>query len=229
MCCRIELVFQAWINVVDNNFRVCSYITGEWILWWFAICASGWQSVDPANACVNIFGADICVRHSIFHQFHRHLLSCIARNSIRHDGGSDMHLSVCHFTTEFDWNGSRSQFKWAARLSVPRECGTTAHSGEKMVHGTGCHHFARWRVAIWIDIHRNVFCVHIILGVQNLLRLRIHAVGIFHSNCCYRLRNNRLYLFPSERRRLSMAMDELFIGRINRNLRLRLFILLFFL
>ncbi|CAB0014706.1 unnamed protein product [Nesidiocoris tenuis] len=58
-------------------------------------------------------------------------------------------------------------------------------------------------------IRRQVFHLHFFLGVQNLLRVRLHAPGLSHLGRGYRVRNYRVHLFPPQRRRLQMAMDEL--------------------
>lgn len=220
---------QTWFNAINNDICICSYITSQWIFWWFTICTSRWQSMDTTNACIHIFSTIICMWYRIFHQFYCNLLSCIEGNSIWYNGGSHMYLLICNITIKFNWNGSWTKFKWSTRSSMPCKCCTTAHSREKMVYGTSCDYFARRCSTIWFNIHRNVFCIYIVLGVQNLLRLWFYVIGIFHFDCCYSMRNNRLYLFPIKCRRLSMAVDEFLIGCINCYLRLHLFILLFLL
>ncbi|CRL02634.1 CLUMA_CG015907, isoform A, partial [Clunio marinus] len=54
---------------------------------------------------------------------------------------------------------------------------------------------------------QKVFHFHIILGLQNLLRVWLHAAGIFDSHRCHNMCDNCLHIFPSQCRRLSMAMD----------------------
>ena len=92
-----------------------------------------------------------------------------------------------------------------------------------------------------------VFHLHLLLGVQDLLCLRFHGkgskisempsfqsratanfllfpvIGVPHSAGGDRVRDNRVYLLPPKRRRLPVAMVLIFCGCIN--CRLRLFVL----
>ena len=49
-----------------------------------------------------------------------------------------------------------------------------------MVHGAISHHSSGGNPSFWVHLHRNVFHLHIILGLQNLLRVRIHASRYCH-------------------------------------------------
>lgn len=74
-----------------------------------------------------------------------------------------------------------------------------------------------------------VLYFHIILGVQDLLRLRLHAVGVRNPSCGNCLRDYRLHLLPPECRRLSLALDVFLISCFDIRLCLYLFNLLFLL
>jgi hypothetical protein len=56
---------------------------------------------------------------------------------------------------------------------------------------------------------------HLVLGVQNLLRLRIHAARVPHFDSSDDLCDNRLHIFPAKCRRLQVAMDCIPLGRLN--------------
>ena len=163
--------------------------------------------MDTSNVGVGLFGAGVCLWHSILHQLYRHLLSCLQGHPIRNDGCGDVHLHLCHFAVDIDWHSGRSEFRWTTRFSVSRECRSTANSREEVVHGTGCDHPSGRSVAFRIDLHRNVFHLHLVLGLQNLLCIRIHAAGLYHFDYCHRLCHHRVHIFPIERRGLPMAMD----------------------
>lgn len=74
-----------------------------------------------------------------------------------------------------------------------------------------------------------VLHLHVLLGLQDLLRLRLHVAGLSHSHHCHHLRDNRLHLFLAQRRGLSMAVDFIPLGRLHVHLRLHLRLLLFLL
>ncbi len=50
----------------------------------------------------------------------------------------------------------------------------------------------------WFCLYWQVFYLHIILGVQDLLRVRLHAAGIHHTGHCNYLRHNCVYILPTE-------------------------------
>ena len=74
-----------------------------------------------------------------------------------------------------------------------------------MVHGTPNNYSSWWNLAFWFDIYRNVFYFHIVLGLQNLLRIWIYAVGLLYFGRCYRLCDYSLHIFPAKCRRLPMV------------------------
>jgi len=100
---------------------------------------------------------------------------------------------------------------------------------KKMVHGAVSDHCSRGYFAIWVNIHRDVFHLHVILGLQNILRLRIHASSISDPPYCDRLCDNCVYLLPPKCRRLPLAVDIISLSRLHRRIRLLLLLLLLFL
>ena len=50
-----------------------------------------------------------------------------------------------------------------------------------------------------------VFHLYVVLGVQDLLRLRIHVARVSDSDCRHSLRHYRVHLLLAECRRLSMV------------------------
>lgn len=71
-----------------------------------------------------------------------------------------------------------------------------------------------------------VLYIYIVLGLQNLLRVRFHAAGVPDSDNSDGLRDNSLHVFPAERGRLSLAMDFVFGSCFNRRIRVYLRVLL---
>jgi len=72
-----------------------------------------------------------------------------------------------------------------------------------------------------------VFHLHIILGLQNLLCVWIHASGFHNSFNRHYLCDNRLYLLPIKCGGLSVAVDFVFCCRFNVWLRVLVLFLLF--
>ena len=80
-----------------------------------------------------------------------------------------------------------------------------AHPGEKVVHGAIGHHTAWRNSALRVYLYRDVLHLHVVLGLQDLLCLRIHASSFSHPHHWHSLRHHRMHLFPSKRRGLPMA------------------------
>ena len=88
---------------------------------------------------------------------------------------------------------------------MPYQCCAPADSREKVVHGTPNNYSSGWNLAFWFNIYRNVFYFHIVLGLQNLLRIWIYAVGLLYFGRCYSLCDYSLHIFPAKCRRLPMV------------------------
>ncbi len=84
--------------------------------------------------------------------------------------------------------------------------------------------FNRWQPCRLFTLHSSS-CDQFQFSYPNL-GLRVHAAGIPNYDDSRRLRHNRLYLLPVERRRLPMAMDQFSISCLNSHLRVYLFLLL---
>ncbi len=78
-----------------------------------------------------------------------------------------------------------------------------------MVRGFYLLGTSRRNTAIRIDLYRNVLCVYVVLGLQDLLRLRLHAArgGDAVDRDC--LRCDCWRLFPSQCRGLQMVLPFL--------------------
>ena len=68
-----------------------------------------------------------------------------------------------------------------------------------MVHGAECDHPAGWNFTIRFDIHRDVFHLHLFLGVQDILRVWVHVVGVSHSGHRDSVCHHCMHVFPAER------------------------------
>lgn len=44
-----------------------------------------------------------------------------------------------------------------------------------------------------------VFHLYVVLGIQDLLRLRLYVAGVSDSDCCHRLCDHRLHVLLAER------------------------------
>ena len=54
-------------------------------------------------------------------------------------------------------------------------------------------------------VYVQVFYLHVVLGIQDLLRVRLHAAGVPHPGRRHRLCHHRLHLLPAQRRGLPMV------------------------
>jgi len=95
-----------------------------------------------------------------------------------------------------------------------------------VVHGTHCDNNAGRYSAIWVHLHRDVLHLHIVLGVQDLLRVRVHAAGVHHPDDRDHLRDHCVHVLLAERGGLPLAVDELPGGRQHRLVRVPLLLLL---
>ena len=75
---------------------------------------------------------------------------------------------------------------------------STTHSNQKVVRSTFNNRDSSRFITLWINFHRDVFCVHFVLGLQDLLRLRFHAAGVLDSGDCDHLREYCLHLLLVE-------------------------------
>lgn len=107
------------------------------------------------------------------------------------------------------------------------------------VHGAGCHRLPRRNPSIWVHFHWNVslccctggfLCgerilaagdmslllvlqvlhLHIFLGLQNLLCVRLHDAGPGHPVHRDRVRHHRVYVLPAQRWGLQMVSVVMF-------------------
>lgn len=76
---------------------------------------------------------------------------------------------------------------------------TTAHPRKEVVHRAVRHHSIRRPVAVRLDFHRGLLRIHIILGLQDLLRLRIHVTRLSHTYRGHSVRDHCHYVFSAQR------------------------------
>uniref|UniRef100_A0A8D8ER34 (northern house mosquito) hypothetical protein n=1 Tax=Culex pipiens TaxID=7175 RepID=A0A8D8ER34_CULPI len=95
-----------------------------------------------------------------------------------------------------------------------------------MVHGAGGDYPARRRTPVRIDLYRNVLHLHLVLGVQDLLRVRVYAARVSDSDHRDRVRDDRVHVLPAQRGGLPMAVDELHVSGVDGDLHLHLLVLL---
>lgn len=115
------------------------------------------------------------------------------------------HLSVHHTPADAGGHSAGPQRQRRCEQSLPCECRPAANSGEEVVHGAAGHCPPRWHPSLWQHIHRDVLYLHLLLGLQNLLRLRLHDAGFPHSHGGDQLRDNCLHLLSTQRRGLPMV------------------------
>ena len=84
------------------------------------------------------------------------------------------------------------------RVPMQNKRHTTTHPNQKMVRSTfNNRDFSRF-ITVRVNFHRDVLCVHFVLGIQDLLCLRIYVTGLFDSGDCDDLREYCLHLFLVE-------------------------------
>lgn len=74
-----------------------------------------------------------------------------------------------------------------------------------MVYGTKCDHTLGWHLAIWLHIDWDVFHIHLILDIQNLLCIWFHASSFPYRNRSHNLCDHSLHLHITQRRRLQVV------------------------
>ena len=122
------------------------------------------------------------------------------------------------------------------RLPLPHQRRPPPYPREEVVHGAAGDRPPGRRPAIRIHLHRDVLHLHLVLGLQDLLRLRLHAAGetrlfsrILNLNLLNlnlktgvcdpghrdRVRDHRLHLLPAQRRGLQMVSICFFFKKNN--------------
>lgn len=96
-----------------------------------------------------------------------------------------------------------------AEFPMPHQRRATAHTREEVVHRAVRHHPVRRPLAFRLHLHRGLLRVHVLLGLQDLLRLRLHASRLSHSHRRHYLCHHRHYLLLAQRRRLQMVTHHL--------------------
>lgn len=113
-----------------------------------------------------------------------------------------IHLHLCDLATDISWHSAWSELGRYSGLPMPDKCGAKTNSRKEMVYGTTGHYPIGWSVAIWFHLHRDVFHLYVVLGLQDLLCLWLYAPGLCHLGHCHRLRYHCLHLFLTKCRRL---------------------------
>ena len=120
-----------------------------------------------------------------------------------------MYLHICNFTVDIGRDDSWTESRRFAGRTLPSKCRATTDTRKEMVHGTSRNNNARWNSSIWIDLHRNVLYLHVLLGLQDLLRLRFYVTRFCYTDDRHRLRDNRVHIFSSQCRRLQMVRKKI--------------------
>lgn len=149
-------------------------------------------------------------------------------------GGHHLHMSVHYPSVDAGRHGAWAQSGRPAGLPVPRERRSAAHSRKEMVHGTNSDSRPRWNPSFRLNLHWNVssltcefysrlerrrFCkmlnvywqftkvlyLHVVLGLQDLLRVRLHAPCSPHPHHSHSVRYHRVHLLSTQRWRLPMV------------------------
>ena len=133
-------------------------------------------------------------------------LFCYLLTGIRH-----VHLSIHHSAFDPVRHRAWPQFERTVKQSVSCECRSSSNSRKEMVYGAEYHCDVGWHSTVWIHFHWNVFHFHIILGIQNLLCLRIHAARLPYLGHCHGVCDDCLHLFPTQCWRLQMVSVDLMV------------------
>lgn len=75
-------------------------------------------------------------------------------------------------------SNSRQELGWTTFIPHSCQSNSPPYPGEGLVCGTSDHRFVGRIVTFRIHFHRDVLCVHIILGIQDLLCLWFHVIGV---------------------------------------------------
>ncbi|RUS25212.1 Endomembrane protein 70-domain-containing protein [Jimgerdemannia flammicorona] len=143
------------------------------------------------------------------HQHRCHLLLelqgyCV-HDHARHAG----YLALPLFPSHPPRRHCRPQLERPTRLPHSRQPHPEAYPREGLVCRAPCRDRSRRDPSLRFHLHRDVLHLHLLLGVQDLLRLRVHATGLRDpaSRLCVRHRCEHVLLV--ECRGSPMALDEL--------------------
>jgi len=118
-----------------------------------------------------------------------------------------MHRPLRHSAPDAGRDHPGQESGRTSRRPLSSQCGAAAHSREEMDNGAGHDCAAGWGVAVREHLHRDVLHLHLLLGVQDLLRVRLHAPRLHHPHDCDCLCHHCGRLLPPQLRGLQMAMD----------------------
>lgn len=130
---------------------------------------------------------------------------------LHHAGRGHVHLHLRHSAANPGRHDTGPQSRGDPGRAVPRERGAAAHTREEVVHGAALHHHARRHSPVRLHLHRDVLHLHVLLGLQNLLRLRFHVTSVCYPHDSHGLRDHCLHVLPSQRGRLQMVSDNFII------------------
>mmetsp|Transcript_79822 Transcript_79822/g.158631 ORF Transcript_79822/g.158631 Transcript_79822/m.158631 type:complete len:257 (-) Transcript_79822:28-798(-) len=102
---------------------------------------------------------------------------------------------------------------------LPRQCHSSAYTREAMVRSALRTHWPRRHPSVRLYLHRDVFCLHLVLELQVLLRLRLHVSRLRDPRHRHHLRYHRRHLLSAQQRGLSLAVDLLRLIRLDSRLR----------
>ena len=97
---------------------------------------------------------------------------------------------------------------------------------KEVVHGALCDCPPRWHPPFWLHLYRGLLHLHLLLGLQDLLCVRVHVPCVLHPPRGHGVCHHRLHLLSPQLRGLSLAVDQLPLGSLHRALCVRLLILL---
>ena len=141
-------------------------------------------------------------------------------------------MYIRDFAMQFNWYFIGSCNKRSAQPSLSCQRGTTPNTRKEMVHWTvddyifwrafAVRLYIYWSVrcihfGCFIRIQKNqlnfvqVLCIHIVLGLQDLLCVRLYDAGVSNIDCSHGVCDNSDHLFPPQCWRLQMVRLKNFI------------------
>mmetsp|Transcript_22068 Transcript_22068/g.70475 ORF Transcript_22068/g.70475 Transcript_22068/m.70475 type:complete len:363 (-) Transcript_22068:1460-2548(-) len=113
-----------------------------------------------------------------------------------------------------------TQLEWSGQVSLPGKFFAASNPSPSLVHAPSNHHCDHWLAAVWVHLHRDVLYFHVVLELQVLLRVRLHASDVCHPYHRLGVCHYCGHLCTAECRRLPVAVDLFPCFRLHLSLRL---------
>mmetsp|Transcript_34665 Transcript_34665/g.76237 ORF Transcript_34665/g.76237 Transcript_34665/m.76237 type:complete len:237 (-) Transcript_34665:619-1329(-) len=165
---------------------------------WRALLALGRDVLDPDYGLhVRALSEHHLGAHA--HAQYGGLFLPVARRDWLHLGGlGRAHLAAARVPALRPRHHRRTQLERHLQRAVQGELDPAPHPREALVRAAGRAHRPRRRAALRLHLHRDVLRLHLLLELQVLLRLRLHAPRVHDLGGGDGLRHDRRHLLSAQ-------------------------------